>query len=117
MFKQFPLSGHSRARDAAIATTAAAEQGKFWELHDEIFANQERLDPADIQKYAKKIGLDMTKFNAARTSKKVIAKVEADKAEGVKAGVESTPSIFVNDRRFELSLDGLPDYLNEELEK
>ena len=117
VFKQYPLSGHLRARDAAIATVAAGKQGKFWELHDEIFANQERLEPADIDKYAKKIGLDMAKFKADRASKKVAAKVETDRAEGEKAEVDSTPAIFVNDRKYELSLESLADYLKEELEQ
>lgn len=99
IFKHFPLQGHPRAKAAAIATEAALEQGKFWEMHDIVFANQEKLDDADILSYASKIGLDMAKFKASYNVRKGKAVVEADKQHGEDAGVDGTPAVFVNGRR------------------
>lgn len=99
IFKHFPLMGHPRAKAAAIATEAALEQGKFWEMHDIVFANQDKLEDGDIRSYASKIGLDMTKFDASYNARKGKAVVEADKQHGEDAGVDGTPAVFVNGRR------------------
>jgi protein-disulfide isomerase len=116
VFKQYPLPGHPRARDAAKATVAAQKQGKFWEMHDLLFENQEVLQTANLDDYAKKLGLDMKRFKADMASKETEKKVDADIAEGHKAGVDSTPSIYVNDRRFVFPPDQLGDYVREELD-
>lgn len=99
IFKHFPLMGHDRAKVAAIATEAAHEQGKFWEMHNVIFENQDRLSDEDIMGYAQGIGLDMTKFKTSFDAQKGKATVEADKAHGETAGVDGTPAVFVNGRR------------------
>ncbi|MCR9165074.1 MAG: DsbA family protein [Nannocystaceae bacterium] len=99
IFKHFPLQGHPRAKAAAIATEAALEQGKFWEMHDKVFANQDKLEDGDILSYASQIGLDMDKFKASYNARKGKPVVEADKADGEKAGVDGTPAVFVNGRR------------------
>jgi len=99
VFKHFPLMGHPRAKQAAIATEAALEQGKFWEMHDIVFANQDELEDADILSYASRIGLDMAKFKAHYNARKGKAVVEADKKHGEEAGVDGTPAVFVNGRR------------------
>jgi protein-disulfide isomerase len=117
VFKQYPLPGHPRAREAAKATVAAQKQGKFWEMHDLLFENQESLQTAKFDDYAKKIGLDLKRFQADMASKETEKKIEADIAEGHKAGVDSTPSIYVNDRRFIFSPDQLPPYVHEELDQ
>ena len=116
VFKQYPLPGHPRARDAAKATVAAQKQGKFWEMHDLLFENQEVLQTANLDDYAKKLGLDMKRFKADMASKETEKKVDADIAEGHKAGVDSTPSIYVNDRRFVFPPDQLGEYVREELD-
>lgn len=99
IFKHFPLQGHPRAKQAAIACEAALEQDKFWEMHDIVFANQDKLEDGDILSYASQIGLDMDKFKASYNARKGKAVVEADKADGEKAGVDGTPAVFVNGRR------------------
>ena len=97
-YKHFPLSGHVRARAAAIASVAAHEQGKFWAMHDLIFENQGALEDADIRRYAQRAGLDMAKFDASYNAKKGEALVEADRAEGEKLDISGTPAVFVNGR-------------------
>ena len=99
IFKHFPLGGHVRAKQAAIATEAAHEQGKFWEMHDIVFANQDKLEDGDILSYASQIGLDMDKFKASYNARKGKGVVEADKKHGETAGVDGTPAVFVNGRR------------------
>ena len=98
VYKHFPLGGHVRAKAAAIATVAAMEQGKFWEMHDIVFENQMALEDTDIRKYAQKIGLDMGKFDAAYKVKKGQDLVEADRVEGEKLEISGTPAVFVNGR-------------------
>jgi protein-disulfide isomerase len=98
VFKHFPLRGHERAKPAAIACEAAHEQGKFWEMHDAVFAHQDALEDEDLRKYAQQIGLDMGKFDAAWKARRAEQLVDADRAEGEKAGIDGTPAVFVNGR-------------------
>jgi protein-disulfide isomerase len=100
VFKFFPLEGpgHERGRPAAIAAQAAHEQGKFWEMHDQIFAHQDELDDDDLLSYAQAIGLDMGKFKASYEGKKGETRVEADRADGDKIEIHGTPALFVNGR-------------------
>ncbi|MGD8863750.1 MAG: thioredoxin domain-containing protein [Myxococcales bacterium] len=116
VFKHFPLGSHPRAIPAARAAEAAGKQGRFWEMHDMLFRNQRQLEDADLLRYAEALGLDMEKFQADMASPEVQARVEADRAEGEKAGVDGTPSIFVNGRRFQEPLKALEPYLSEQLE-
>jgi protein-disulfide isomerase len=98
-FKNFPLDFHKEAKPAAVAALCANEQGKFWEFHNELFANQKALSAEDLKTYAGKIGLDTGKFNACVTANKT-AQVDAETEEGRKAGVRGTPTIFINGRKF-----------------
>jgi len=117
IFKQYPLPGHPKARDAAKATIAAQKQGKFWEMHDLLFKNQDELQTANLEDYAKQLELDLKRFNADMASKETEKKIEADIAEGRAAGVDSTPSIYVNDRRYIFPPDELGAYVQEELDQ
>lgn len=117
VFKQYPLPAHPKAREAAKASVAAHKQGKFWEMHDLLFENQNRLSTANLNDYAKQIGLDVKRFKADMASKETETKIEADVAEGRAAGVDSTPSIYVNDRRFVFAPDQLSPYVREELDQ
>ena len=117
VFKQYPLPGHPRAREAAKATIAAQKQGKFWEMHDLLFDKQDDIQRANFDDYAKKLGLDVARFRADMASKETEKKIEADIAEGHKAGVDSTPSVYVNDRRFMFPPDQLGPYVQEELDQ
>ncbi len=89
---------HSRAQPAAEAAQCANEQGKFWEYHDVIFANQKALSDEDFKKYATDTGLDMEKFNACYESGKFRSDVQKDLAECQAAGVTGTPAFFINGR-------------------
>lgn len=100
-FKHFPLSAHSEARYAAQAATAAAKQGKFWPMHDLIFENQMNLSKEKIDSFARQIGLNFQKFKKDVDSAEVSAKVEADRAEGEKANLTGTPTIFLNGVRYQ----------------
>jgi protein-disulfide isomerase len=96
VWKNFPLSFHNNAKPAAEASMAANEQGKFWEMHAKLFANQQNLDAASLEKYAKEIGLDMAKFKAAVDSHKFAPQIEADTKQGSSLGVQGTPASFLN---------------------
>jgi len=99
VFKEFPLPFHDKAHLAAEAALAAHEQGKFWQMHDKLFANQQALDRASLEKYAQELGLDMSKFRAALDSGKFKDKVDAEDREGAAVGVTGTPTFFVNGTR------------------
>jgi protein-disulfide isomerase len=95
-YKHFFIPGHDEARPAASAAMAAHKQGKFWEFHDALFANQRNLSEELYLQIAKDLKLDMAKFNADRTSPDLDAIFEADKADSTKLGNRSTPYFLVN---------------------
>ena len=95
-FKQLPLPFHDKAHLAAEASLAAKEQGKFWEMHDKLFQNQQAIDRASLEKYAAELGLNMAKFKAALDSGKWKDKVDAEMKEGNKIGANGTPAFFIN---------------------
>ncbi len=104
VYRHFPLSQHTNAKPAAYAAEAAGLQGKFWEMHDMIFANQtkwaERGDGAEIfAGYAKTLGLNMEQYAADASSSKVADKVSQDFDSGISSGVNSTPSFFLNGKK------------------
>ncbi len=99
MYKDFPLDRiHPNARKAAEAARCAGEQGKYWELHDVMFANANALEVANIKKHAATLNLNMDQFNACLDGGKYTAAVTKDLAEGTDAGVGGTPAFFVNGR-------------------
>jgi protein-disulfide isomerase len=101
VFKQFPLSFHKSAALAAEASMAAHSQGKFWEYMELMFQNQQALGRADLEKYAAQAGLDMDKFKSALDSGTFKERVQEDMKLGSKVGVQGTPTIFVNGRKYE----------------
>jgi protein-disulfide isomerase len=94
VFRHFPVNSHPQARDAAKAAWAAHQQGKFWEMYDLLFANQEALDPDRLSDYAGRIGLDMDRFKADMASDAAEVAVTYDKQSGNWAGVKSTPTFI-----------------------
>jgi len=94
----FPLPFHSHALDAAKAARCANEQGKFWQFHDALFANQGKLAPADLKATAKTLGMNSTKFDVCFDSAKYDAQIKADQAVGEKVGVDGTPAFFIDGR-------------------
>jgi len=89
---------HNRAAPAAEAAQCANAQGKFWEYHDALFANQRALSDEDLAKYAGDIGLDVEAFKACYSSGKFKNDVQQDAREGGKIGVTGTPAFFINGR-------------------
>lgn len=105
VYRDYPLSFHPGAAPAAEGAECADDQGKFWEMHDAIFNEQEKqgsgtiqFGVADVKKWAAQIGLDSAKFNQCLDSGKYKAEVEKDIADGTAAGVTGTPAIFINGR-------------------
>ena len=98
-FRNLPLPFHDKAHLAAEAALAAHEQGKFWPMHDKLFANQQALDRPSLDKYAQELGLNMSKFTAALDSGKFKDKVDQDAKEGGSFGATGTPTFFINGTR------------------
>jgi protein-disulfide isomerase len=98
-WKNYPLPFHQNAEPAAEAAMAAGAQGKFWEMHDKLFANQQALDRASLEKYAQELGLDMAKFKADLDSQKYKEQIQSDTKEGQAVGVNGTPAVFINGRK------------------
>lgn len=95
-FRNFPLSFHPDAQLAHQAALAAREQGKFWEMHDLLFANQAALKRDDLLRYAGQLGLNLDRFRKDLDGDSVKKAIERDQAEGAKLGVQGTPTFFVN---------------------
>ncbi|MCS6902409.1 MAG: thioredoxin domain-containing protein [Polyangiaceae bacterium] len=119
LFKVYPLSIHPHAEPASRAAFAALNQGKFWEMHHKLFEKAPALENADLEKYAKEIGLDLAKFKADLDSPAVAARVARDKKQGDQAGLQGTPLIFINGREFTGAADfqsDLEEWIRLELE-
>ncbi|MBU0898986.1 MAG: DsbA family protein [Nanoarchaeota archaeon] len=99
VYKHFPLNFHDQAQKAAEASEAAREQGKFWEMHDKIFENQNSMSVANYKKWAAELGLNTEQFNAALDSGKYAQLVNNDLQEGKVAGVSGTPTFFINGQK------------------
>ena len=97
-FIQYPLPIHPKAPKAAEAALCAHEQGKFWQMHDAMFAAQEKLEIADLKAAAVGLGMDASKFDGCLDSGKFAARVQNEIAAGQKAGVSGTPATFINGR-------------------
>jgi len=98
VYKHYPLSFHKQALQAALASLAAAEQGRFWEYHDELYLNQNSLSNEKYIEIAQNLGLDLKKFSLDIMRPSLRKKVEEDIQDAQKAGVTGTPAIFVNGR-------------------
>jgi protein-disulfide isomerase len=99
-FRHFPLVIHPKALLAHRAAVAAAEQGKFWEMHDLLFANQHRAQRGDLLGYAGTLGLDVERFRRDLDSDRIEQIIEADKADGQQRRVNGTPTFYVNGREY-----------------
>jgi protein-disulfide isomerase len=105
VYKQYPLESHSQAALASKASLAAHAQGKFWPLHDRMYANSRAINRQMILTWAKELGLDMPKFLAAFDAPATQAAVLKDQADGDKAGVSATPTIYINGKKYQGSLE------------
>ena len=109
VFRNFPLNTlHEHASQAAQAAEAAGGQGKFWEMHDLLYENQDKLADVDLGQYALKIGLEIYRFESDLAGEVYAKKVRDDFRGGVRSGVNGTPTFFINDYRF----NGTANYEN-----
>lgn len=96
VFRHYPLPFHAKAPKASEAAQCAADQGKFWPMHDLLFSDKSKLDVVDLKAAAKTLGLDVAVFDKCLDSDKHAARIEADLTEGKKLGVTGTPTFFIN---------------------
>jgi protein-disulfide isomerase len=118
VFKNFPLNTHQYARKAAAAALAAGKQGKFWEFHDRLFQNYNRLNDQVLQEQAQQLGLDMQKFEKEMNDPQIGQAINQDYQEGMRVGVRGTPTIYVNGALLKnTNPEGFQAAIDKELEK
>ena len=120
VFKHFPLAFHGAARPAAMASMAAQEQGKFWEMHEVLFANQATLDAAKMEDYAKQAGLDLARFKRDLEAKKAEydKRIDAELALGQSVDVRGTPTLYVGGKKVRIrTVEGMSAMVDEQLKK
>lgn len=116
VFRQFPIAtSHPHAQAAAEASEAAGAQGKFWEMHDQLYRHQDALEDADLRTYAEASGLDLERFDREMASGHWADRVQAQFMGGVRSGVNGTPSFFINGFRHDGGWQG--DQLLQALER
>lgn len=98
VFKNLPLAIHPKSPDAHRAAEAAHRQGKFWPMHDRIFANQGSMDVETYRRYARELELDLKRFERDMASPEVQAAIDRDKQEAAQLKVRGTPGFFINGR-------------------
>ena len=116
--KHFPLPMHGYARKAAIAALAAGKQGKFWEIHEKLFANQKGLNDAKVEAIARELVLNMEQFNKDLKDSAIASLIDRDMKNGRQANVQGTPTIFVNGKLLnQRSLQDFQQAIDAELKK
>jgi protein-disulfide isomerase len=120
-FRHFPRTNvHPHAEAAAEVAEAAGEQNKFWEMHDKLFENYNRLDGDHLIGYAQELALDMEQFDRAITGRVYVGKVREDLQSGIESGVKWTPTYFINGVKhnssgeFDALLATIESYINSE---
>ncbi len=118
VFKNFPLRNHKFAMKAATAALAAESQGKFWEFHDQLYKNYNRLNDQKVREIALGLGLDQAELEKKMRDPALQSKIRQDAREGAQASVRGTPTIFINGRMLrDRSLNGFQAAINKELQK
>jgi len=107
-YMNFPLEGHANSPAAHLAAACALEQGKFWEMHDALYMNQERwVSEGNPQRkfleYARNIGLNIDSFQVCMQQRRPWPQIQADKCEGIRLGVNETPTFLVNGQKLRIS--------------
>ena len=118
VYKFMPLAGHPNGEISARAGIAASKQGKFWEMHDKMFANTGKNSLLDLEGYAKELGLDMNRFKTDLNSAETTDRLQRDKKLADSLEVKGTPTIFINGRQFEGGASGeqsLNDWIDLEM--
>jgi protein-disulfide isomerase len=118
VFKNLPLKNHRYAQPAAAAALAAHQQGKFWEFHDELFANYSRLNDDTIKEIAVLVDLNIPDFEASLQDPEIQAAIAQDVKDAVAAGVRGTPTLFINGKQLrDRSMSGFQAAIEKELRK
>jgi protein-disulfide isomerase len=105
VFRHFPvISSHPQAALVHMAVLAAGKQGRFWEMHDAVFENRDRVSRQELLGYARKMGLDLNAFEASLQDRSLMTRIETDYNEGADRLVRATPTFFVNGRKIEGAL-------------
>lgn len=102
-YRHFPLDQHPFAQKAALAAEAAGIQGKFWEMYDLLFANQEKFSDTIFKDLAKQLSLDETKFDSDMKSSSLENRIQRDIQDGLRFDINATPTFFLNGKKLELS--------------
>jgi protein-disulfide isomerase len=106
VFRNFPITtSHTHAEQAAEAAEAAAAQGRFWEMHDLLYENQQHLGDEDLRAYAEKLGLEVEPFDEELTEHVHAERVREDFMSGVRSGVNGAPTFYINGMRHDDSYD------------
>ena len=109
VFRNYPQNSvHPHASEAAMAAEAAAAQGKFWPMHDELYDHQDELAESDLSKFALRAGVEIYKFQADLGSERFAARVREDVLSGQQSGVRRTPTFFINGIRYDGELEYEP---------
>ena len=117
VFKHFPIRNHKFAVQAAVAALAAGRQEKFWDFHDELFSNYNRLNEDKVHEIATKLNLNLAQFEKDRKDPLLLEQIKYDFNEAIHIGVNSVPSVFVNGRKVkDRSLNGFQALIDKELE-
>jgi len=98
VFKHNPLGFHPNAMPAALAAECAREQGKFWQISELMFANQQQLSPDNYEKWAQQVGVDMGRFKKCFADQKYKSRIEEDQRTSMQLGARGTPAFFINGR-------------------
>ena len=118
VFKNYPLRNHKFAMKAAVAALAAGSEGKFWEFHDELYKNYNKLSDQKIREIALGLGFDQAEFEKKMNDPRITAMIRQDLQDGAQAGVRGTPTIFINGRRLKnRSLQGFQAAIDKELQR
>jgi len=118
VYKNFPLNSHKFAKKAATAALAAESQGKFWEFHDLLFENYNRLNDQKIRDIAVELDLDMVKFDEKVKDPLIQKRISQDLWDGSNADVRGTPTVFINGKRLrDRTLPGFQAVIDRELQK
>ena len=118
VYKHFPIRSHKFAFQAAIAALAAGRQGKFWEFHDELYKNYNRLNAQKIDEIAKQLQLNETAFKKQQKNPEIAANIQKDYEEGIRLGIRGIPAVFINGKKIRnLSIKSLEAVINKELVK
>lgn len=118
VMKHLPLTIHAFAKKASVAALAAGKQGKFWEYHDKLFANQNSLNDSKVQEIAKELGLNLEQFNQDLKDPKLESLIERDMNDAQQVDVRGIPTIFVNGKVLSnRTLQGFQQVIESELKK